>query len=154
MPARRALKAFQTGVCSRRMSDHVFTLIDDGRPVDVDVELRGDQVWLSARALEHGLGWELTPDGLCRDGLCVPRRGGATDVNGIGLAELATVLGRSLAVDVPERAAYLGAAAVDRAGALTSLMAPDFSLPDLQGRLHSLSEHRGKKVFLVAYASW
>jgi len=70
------------------------------------------------------------------------------------LAELAAVLGRPFAVDVPERVAYLGAAAADRAGALTSLMAPDFSLPDLQGRLHSLSEHRGKKVFLVAYASW
>ena len=136
------------------MTEHPFTLIDDDRRLDLDVEVRGDQVWLSAAALEHGLGWELTPEGLCRDGLCVPRRGGAADESGIGLAELAAVLGRPFAVDVPERVAYLGAAAADRAGALTSLMAPDFSLPDLHGRLHSLSEHRGKKVFLVAYASW
>ena len=26
--------------------------------------------------------------------------------------------------------------------------------PDLEGKLHSLSDHRGKKVLLVAYASW
>ena len=32
--------------------------------------------------------------------------------------------------------------------------APDFSLPDLAGRLHTLSDYRGKKVLLIAYASW
>ena len=48
----------------------------------------------------------------------------------------------------------LGNAASDRAAALASLEAPDFTLPDLDGRLHSLSEHRGKKVLLIAYASW
>ena len=32
--------------------------------------------------------------------------------------------------------------------------APEFTLPDLEGRLHSLSDHRGVKVFLVAYGSW
>ena len=48
----------------------------------------------------------------------------------------------------------LGAAAADRAAALRSLEAPDFTLPDRTGRLHSLSEHRGKKVLLVSWASW
>ena len=38
--------------------------------------------------------------------------------------------------------------------ALDSLEAPDFSLPDLEGNLHSLTDRRGKKVLLVAYASW
>ncbi|MCH7868912.1 MAG: redoxin domain-containing protein [Myxococcales bacterium] len=37
---------------------------------------------------------------------------------------------------------------------LAGLAAPDFSLPDLEGTLHSLSDHRGKKVLLIAYASW
>jgi hypothetical protein len=64
------------------------------------------------------------------------------------------VLGRPLALDVDERIACLGAAADDRGAQLASLEAPDFNLPDLAGRRHSLSEHRGKKVFLVAYASW
>ena len=34
------------------------------------------------------------------------------------------------------------------------LVLMDLSLPDLDGRLHSLAEHRGTKVLLVAYASW
>ena len=32
--------------------------------------------------------------------------------------------------------------------------APDFTLPDLAGHMHSLSDYRGKKVLLIAYASW
>ena len=32
--------------------------------------------------------------------------------------------------------------------------APDFTLPDLAGQIHTLSDYRGKKVLLVAYASW
>ena len=70
------------------------------------------------------------------------------------LAELAARLDRPLAVDPEEGAAFLGVSARARAQRLLSLEAPDFTLPDLDGRLHTLAEHRGKKVFLVAYASW
>lgn len=33
-------------------------------------------------------------------------------------------------------------------------MYPDFCLPDLDGKLHRLSDYRGKKVFLFHFASW
>jgi len=62
--------------------------------------------------------------------------------------------GRPVAVDRGAGAAYLGVAAAERARQLASLEAPDFTLPDLDGRLHTLSSLRGRKVFLVAYASW
>jgi len=42
----------------------------------------------------------------------------------------------------------------DQRQTLTSLEAPDFTLPDMEGKLHSLSDFRGKKVFLVTWASW
>ena len=61
---------------------------------------------------------------------------------------------RPLAVDREEGMAYVGASAAARAAQLASLEAPDFRLPDLEGRWHSLSQHRGQKVLLVAYASW
>jgi hypothetical protein len=47
-----------------------------------------------------------------------------------------------------------GEAAAERKRVLTSLDAPDFSLPDLDGRMHSPSDYRGKKVFVVSWASW
>jgi hypothetical protein len=74
--------------------------------------------------------------------------------DGIELARRAQAAGRPVAIDLDERAAYLGVTARERAAALASLEAPDFTLPDLAGRLHSLAEHRGQKVLLVAYTSW
>jgi hypothetical protein len=76
------------------------------------------------------------------------------EAEGPALAKKAEGAGRPVAVDLDERAAYLGISAAARAKALASLEAPDFTLPDLDGRLHSLSAHRGKKILLVAYASW
>ena len=61
---------------------------------------------------------------------------------------------RPLALDAEERAAYLGTSAGDRGEALATLQAPDFTLADVEGKLHSLSDYRGQKILLVAYASW
>ena len=76
------------------------------------------------------------------------------EAEGAALAKRAEAAGRPVALDVDERAAYLGISAAERAKSLASLEAPDFTLPDLDGRMHSLSQQRGKKVLLVAYASW
>jgi peroxiredoxin len=35
-----------------------------------------------------------------------------------------------------------------------TLEAPDFTLPDIDGKQHSLSDYRGKKVLLLSWASW
>jgi hypothetical protein len=72
----------------------------------------------------------------------------------VDLAALAALLGRPLALDTDEGAACLGVGASDRASRLASLDAPDFTLPDLDGRPVTLSGFRGKKVFLLAWASW
>jgi hypothetical protein len=47
-----------------------------------------------------------------------------------------------------------GESADARDEALRSFQAPDFALPDLGGRIHSLSDFLGKKVFLASWASW
>jgi hypothetical protein len=57
-------------------------------------------------------------------------------------------------VDAETRSAYLGASAGERGRRLASLEAPDFELPDVSGTLHRLSDLRGRKVLLAAYASW
>ena len=45
-------------------------------------------------------------------------------------------------------------AGADQRQVLSSLKAPDFTLPDMSGKTHSLSDFRGKKVLLVTWASW
>jgi hypothetical protein len=133
------------------------TLIEPTTEHDLDVRVEGDRLLVAPAALTASIGWERKPEGLCQGDVCVPVRDAAA-VDGPGgtidLAGVAAALGRPLAVDVEAGAAFLGAAAQDRAAALRSRVAPDFALPDLDGRVHTLSEHRGKKVFLVFWASW
>jgi len=134
----------------------MFTLIDQDRARDVAAQVEGGLVLLSADALRDALGWELHDGTLCNETMCVPLRPGSRLGEGgvFDLAEVAATLDRPLALDVDAGAACLGASAGERAQALASLMAPDFTLPDLAGRPHTLSSYRGKKIFMVAWASW
>ena len=133
-----------------------FTVIDQGRDREVRVRVEGGRLLLSAEALREALGWELHDGTLCNDAMCVPLPAGSRLGEGgvFDLGDVAATLDRPLALDVDARAAYLGVSAGERAQALGSLLAPDFTLPDLAGRPHTLSSYRGKKVLLIAWASW
>jgi len=143
--------ALNTVVASRSL-----TLVDETRPATVEAVVRGDSIRLSPAVVERTLGWELKPEGLCRGDTCVPvhDRAALVDADGIDLGVLARLLDRPLASDADEGVAVLGASAGDRSHRLASMEAPDFTLPDLDGRLHSLSEQRGRKALLIAWASW
>jgi hypothetical protein len=65
------------------------------------------------------------------------------EAEGAALAKQAEASGRPVAVDLDERAAYRYQRR-RAAKALASLEAPDFTLPDLDGRPHSLSAQRGE----------
>jgi hypothetical protein len=133
-----------------------FTLIDGDRALPLRASLDGDTVRVEPDVLRDCTGWELKPEGLCQGDSCVPVRDRAllAGARGVDLAVFARALDRPLAIDVAERAAALGRSAASLCARLATLEAPDFSLPDLHGRMRSLSEHRGKKALLIAYASW
>ncbi len=138
-----------------------ITLIDTepttgSRSFELQAEVSNEAFSVTRSAIRESLGWELKPEGLCRGGICVPVADAASlgDGESLDLEALAAALGRPLAVDADEGVAVIGAAAADRGASLASLRAPDFTLPDLSGKLHTLSDHRGKKVLLVVYASW
>lgn len=117
-----------------------------------------DDLWLSAQACRVASGWELRPEGLCRDGICVPvpAAGGQDYVRdgAVNLAAFWRLMDKPLAHDEDGEVWALGEGAGDRAARLATLEAPDFSLPDLAGVRHALSDYRGKKVFLATWASW
>jgi hypothetical protein len=133
-----------------------FTLLDETRPATIDATVGPDGVRLTPDVVRDALGWELKPQGLCRGPQCIPVPPGTPLVRdgGVDLAELAALLGRPLAIDRDERAACLGVAPDERAHQLRSLDAPAFTLPDVGGRPYTLSGFRGKKVLLIAWASW
>ena len=102
------------------------------------------------------LGWALKPEGLCQDDTCVivPDRDALVGDAGIDLAVLGELLDRPTAIDRESGLAAIGADRGRRRSALVDLVAPDFSLPDLDGGLTALSDHRSKKRLLVAFSSW
>jgi hypothetical protein len=137
----------------------MITIITDEREVAVaGGEAVGDDLWLAAADAERATGWAAEPEGLCKDGMCVPLPAGreAELVRGgrINIAGLWRHLGKPVVHSAAGDAWVLGEGARERADSLRSLEAPDFTLPDPSGRLHSLSAHRGKKVLLVTWASW
>ncbi len=133
-----------------------FTLIDDERVAEIPARIVGARVRLDPAAFKDALGWEVHDGLLCSDAMCIPVADEAALVSGEGidLEGFARTLDRALAVDVGEHAAFLGGSARERGQALASQHAPDFTLPDLDGRPHALAEQRGKKILLVAWASW
>ena len=120
----------------------------------------GDNLWLSNADLKRASGWELKPEGACMGDVCIPipptRATEFVRDNGrsFNLAALARHLDQPVVHDDKNRAWYFGEAAATRRASLASLQAPDFELPDLDGKMHRLSNYRGKKVLLVAWASW
>jgi hypothetical protein len=135
------------------------TLLIHNRAVDApDATAEGDDLWLPLRTLEERTGWTLKPEGACRGEICVPLpRGRESDFSRGGrfsITALARHLDQPVVRDTDSGTWAIGESAAARQNALQSLEAPDFTLPDLDGRMHSLSDYRGKKVFLVSWASW
>jgi hypothetical protein len=120
----------------------------------------GDNLWIPIQDLRRATGWELKPEGACLGDQCVPIGQGreletvSADGTAFNLTAFALMLGQPVVYDDAAAVWVFGPAGADRQRKLLSLEAPDFSLPDLDGKMHSLSEHRGKKVFLVTWASW
>jgi len=126
----------------------------------VSARAESDNLWLSAADLAKVSGWELKPEGVCKGNVCVPipvgrERDFVRDNRQIfNLASFARLLGQPMLHDDKNGVWYFGEAAGTRRTALKSLEAPDFELPDLDGKMHRLSDYRGKKVLLAAWASW
>jgi hypothetical protein len=105
-------------------------------------------------ALRERTGWTIKPEGACRGDICVPlptavRRDDGT-LDAAGLAER---LGAPLLHDEDAGLWALGPSTVS-GRALATAEAPDLTLPTIDGDAFHLSSLRGRKVLLVAWASW
>lgn len=104
-------------------------------------------------AFEQRTGWAVKPQGACKGDVCVPLPGGGGD-EALDARVLSERLGMPLVHDEKHGLWALGPdTATGRA--LTTAVAPDLVLPDLRtGDRVALSSLRGRKVLLVAWASW
>jgi hypothetical protein len=138
------------------MTERPFVIICESRTTEGTARVEDGRVFVSPEALERATGWQVKPQGLCFGEACypLPKSGSPVTDRGVDLEAFAKLTGQPFAMDAGEGIAALTAPAQRRTETLRSLEAPDFTLPDLDGNPHSLSDHRGKKVLLAAYASW
>ena len=143
--------------------DARVTVVYDDKATGIDpaqLEESG-QLWITTADLAHATRFEVKPQGVCRDELCFPlpksrtaeflrQERGKTWFN---LTAFAALVRQPVAVDSGLLSWYFGLRS-DQQQRLESLQAPNFTLPDMAGKTHSLSDFRGKKVFLVTWASW
>src|SRR5262245_12865911 len=115
----------------------------------------------STAELTRATRFEVKPQGVCREELCfaLPKTRHADFLRKqsgrewFNLTAFAELVRQPVARDAATATWYFGLRS-DQRQTLASLRAPDFSLPDMEGKLHSLSDFHGKKVLLVTWASW
>jgi hypothetical protein len=119
-------------------------------------------LWVTLEELTRATGFVVKPQGVCRSELCFPlpkqrkadflaQRGEDTWFN---LGEFARLVRQPVAHDEKLAAWCFGPRPETQDSYLATLEAPNFTLPDKGGKLHSLADFRGKKVLLITWASW
>ena len=139
------------------------TVVYDGKSTAIEKRLpAADQLWLTLPDLTNASGFVLKPQGACLDEMCVPipkakraafvrKQNGAVWFN---LSELAKTLHQPTLHDDKQDVWMFGARPDSQMKFINTLEAPNFTLTDWKGTQRSLSDFRGKKVFLITWASW
>ncbi len=132
----------------------MVTVLTDVARYDLDARSGGEALWIDAAHLRSLTAYELKPEGACRDDACVPLGGDLVRGDEIDVAGFWRHTGHPVLHNESGSVWLLAEAALTRRKALASVQAPDFTLPDLEGVQHSLSDFHGEKVFLATWASW
>ena len=138
------------------------TVLYQESETQAEARAEGPELWLTLPALTAVSGWELKPEGVCKEETCVPvpnsRRAALirSETSGtlFNLTEFARLIQQPFAYDEKHAVWYFGPAGWEWKDRMSSRQAPDFELPDMAGQLHTLSELRGRKLFLLFWASW
>jgi hypothetical protein len=140
---------------------HATIVYDDTATDLANAREDAGQLWITTADLKRATRFEVKPQGVCRDELCFPlpkaRQQEFVHKTPPGIwfnmTAFAELVHQPVAHDAALATWYFGLRS-DQRQQLSSLQAPDFTLPDLQGKPHRLSDFQGKKILLVTWASW
>ena len=138
------------------MSHAPWVLLHNGKHINALLQQQGESLLIAPAVLLDLLGWQLKDNTLCREDRCLPLslhpqlvRDGWVDLHALALLQQLP-----LVVDAAQQVLAVGESVEEQSAWLQNGAAPDFTLPDAAGQLHSLSDYRGKKILLVVWASW
>ena len=136
----------------------MVTVIHEHQTLTINAQIKDNDLWLTKKDVEQKLGWTMKPEGLCQDEQCFPYPSdaeiGFLENEHLNVSKFWNLIGKPILHDETRETWLLGAGHKERSEKLTSLEAPDFRLPDLDGEFHSLSDYRGKRIFLTTWSSW
>jgi hypothetical protein len=134
----------------------VITVVNVVGAREVAGDVREGRVVLDAGGVEAATGFVPKPEGLCRGEVCIPTTlHPGLEVDGRFDAELlGRALGRAVATDPGTATIVVGDPVGERGTVRRGDAAPEFSLPDLEGRDVALRDFSGRKRLLLAWASW
>ena len=132
-----------------------LTVIDENGSHSFD-QVSFGVLGVSAHEFARTTGWTLKTEGLCKGEVCIPVRDSAamSDGEAVDIAEFARVTGRNMLVDETRHVVALGEQASSRSASMATLDAPNFTLPDINGNLVSMSDFAKRKKLLLAWSSW
>jgi len=111
-----------------------------------------DSLAVDADTFAERTGWESKPEGLCKGVVCVSAAEVVLDDGSLSVPVIADRLRMPLISDDARGIHVLGPESGGRA--LTTAAVPDIELMDVDGNPFQLNSLRGRKVLLVAWASW
>ena len=116
--------------------------------------ITGDRLGnVSREEFAAGTGWDPKPEGLCRGDVCVPAPGVVLEGGSIDVVAAATRLGMPVVRDEVHDVLAVGPGSTT-GRTLSTATAPDPELIDRGGNPFRLSALHGRKVLLVAWASY
>ena len=134
------------------VSSSATVLYDDRAVPLTNTRADAGELWVRASELTAINGFELKPQGACKDEVCIPVS------KDLRKGELFNLTGFARKVHQPVVADSgvwsMGGIPLMRSAFVSSRVAPDFAVPDRKGRVVHLSDFRGKKVLIVTWASW
>lgn len=98
-------------------------------------------------------GWDAKPEGMCRGEVCVPAPG-ALDNGVVDVERAAARLGMPIVHDQASGTWSIGAATATGRTLATAVARFPSSLVDAMGNAFDFASLRGRRIIMVAWASW
>ncbi len=134
------------------------TVLYQGSAVCLAETGAGDGLLIRRDDLPRVNGFELKPEGACREGLCIPvNEDLLIEQDGrewFDLAAFADLVGQPYVADRSAGVWSFGEIPVGRESTMVDAMAPEFEVTDRQGRRIRTADLKGNKALIVTWSSW
>ncbi len=134
------------------------TVLHEGRTVTLAETGDGNGLLIRPKDLPRVNGFELKPEGACRDSLCIPINDdlliSGPDGQWFDLAAFADLTGQPYVADRSAGVWSFGEVPATRERMMADAMVPDFEVTDRQGNTVTTADLKGRKALIVTWSSW